>query len=290
MPNNDDATLEAPSTAKRLEKNIAGDVTAAMTAAVAVSPVMTIIDRLVGEYQLRIQFRNSCWYRAVVENAACQRPLLVSARASLCSLLRRPRQFFMTRPFFAMFFLYMGTYFTANSIDTVSSYTQSLPAVSAASSSVKFLAVTSVNVVLALNKDSSFARSFGTPSSRSRPLPLTSYIPFLMRDGLTLFATFNVPSLLAPKLPDTVTCCMSKLSIAQLLAPAASQFLTTPLHLLGLDFYYRSEKMVSWKRVEAAKTAWLSTSLARACRIVPAYGVGGVINNNMKIYITKLLD
>ncbi|KAL9076447.1 MAG: hypothetical protein Q9157_003656 [Trypethelium eluteriae] len=187
-----------------------------------------------------------------------------------------------------MFFLYMGTYLTANTIDTMSSYKQGLPAASATSSSAKFLAVTSVNVGLALNKDSVFARSFGTQSSRSRSLPLISYIPFLMRDAITLFATFNVPSLLALKLPDTVECCMSKLSTAQLVAPAASQFLTTPLHLLGLDLYYRSGKLSSFERVKAAKKAWLSTSLARACRIVPAYGVGGVINNNMKIYIADL--
>ncbi|KAF2230751.1 hypothetical protein EV356DRAFT_561343 [Viridothelium virens] len=268
MPN-DDTTLRAPSTAEWLARSLAGDVTAAVTAAAAVSPIMTVIDR------------------AVVENAAGQCPLLASTRASLRTLVRRPRQFFMTRSFSAMFFLYMGTYLTANTIDTMSSYKQGLPAASATSSSAKFLAVTSVNVGLALNKDSVFARSFGTQSSRSRSLPLISYIPFLMRDAITLFATFNVPSLLALKLPDTVECCMSKLSTAQLVAPAASQFLTTPLHLLGLDLYYRSGKLSSFERVKAAKKAWLSTSLARACRIVPAYGVGGVINNNMKMYMTK---
>ena len=236
-----------------------------------------------------MQLTSLCCYRAVVENTAGQHSLLASIRASLTSLVRRPREFFMTRSFCAMFLLYVGTYFTANSIDIVSSYEQSLPAMMTTTSSAKFLAVTSVNVVLALNKDSVFARSFGMPSSRSRPLPLKCYIPFLTRDGLTLFATFNVPPSIAPKLPDIVERCMSKLSIAQLIAPAASQFLTTPLHLLGLDLYNRSGSIGFWKRIKAAKKAWLSTSVARACRIVPAYGVGGVINNDMKMYMARSL-
>ena len=195
----------------------------------------------------------------------------------------------MTRSFYAMLFLYLGTYFTANSIDIVSSYNKDPPAMVTTTSSSRFLAITSVNVVLALNKDSIFARSFGTLSSRSCRLPLISYIPFLMRDGLTLFATFNVPSSIASKLPDIVECRMSKLSVAQIVAPAASQFLTTPLHLPGLDLYYRSRSLGFWERIKAVKTAWLSTSLARACRILPAYGVGGVINNDMKIRMVRLM-
>ena len=52
MPNDNDATLEAPGTAKGLANRLAVDATAAMTAAVAVSPMMTIIDRLESKIQL----------------------------------------------------------------------------------------------------------------------------------------------------------------------------------------------------------------------------------------------
>ena len=45
MPDDGDQTLEAPGAAKRLANRLAVDVTAAMTAVTAVSPIMTIIDR-----------------------------------------------------------------------------------------------------------------------------------------------------------------------------------------------------------------------------------------------------
>ena len=34
-----------------------------------------------------------------------------------------------------------------------------------------------------------------------------------------------------------------------------------------------------WSKV---RVNWLKTSFARMCRIVPAFGVGGVVNNGMR--------
>ncbi|CAK4030520.1 Hypothetical predicted protein [Lecanosticta acicola] len=243
-----------------------------MTAAVAVTPVMTVIDR------------------AVVEAAAGQSSLMASVRSSLKQMVRQPHKSAAPRPFGAMLLLYAGTYFTANAIDTVSANNEGLRAESTTSSTTKLCAVTGVNVGLALNKDSCFARSFGTAATRSRALPRISYVPFLVRDGITLFATFNLPGRVASSFPDEVEKYMSRLSAAQLIMPAASQFVTTPLHLLGLDLYYRNGKLGFWERVKAAKRAWLSTSLARACRIIPAYGIGGIVNNDSRAYLMMKME
>lgn len=189
-----------------------------------------------------------------------------------------------------MFVLYSLTYLTANTVDTISSYSEDLPASSTTSSTTKFAAVTAVNVGLALYKDATFARSFGSPGSKLRSLPASCYVPFIVRDGITLGATFNIPAAIAPSLPEGVEKYMSRLSVAQLAAPAASQFLCTPLHLYGLNLYYRSGKIGFRERWEFIRRTWWSSSVARACRVVPAYGLGGVLNNNVRKLMMERME
>lgn len=200
-------------------------------------------------------------------------------RCSSRALITRPHSILATRPFGAMGLMYLCTYLTANIFDSLTSFNEARPPASSSSSSMKLAAVTGVNIGLAMNKDSIFARSFGASASASARLPRISYVPFLIRDAMTLYATFNLPQLAAPQLPDAVEIYVGKLSLAQLAFPAASQFITTPLHLLGLDLYNRQGRLGVRERLKAARSAWLSTSVARACRIIPAYGVGGVLNN-----------
>lgn len=79
---------------------------------------------------------------------------------------------------------------------------------------------------------------------------------------------------------------MSALSAAQFIAPAALQLFSTPLHLLGLDLYNREGgkgKEVSWaSRMGKVRKDWLGSAVARMGRIVPAFGVGGVVNMNVR--------
>lgn len=260
------------------------DATAAITAAVSVSPIMMILDRSVPD-QLEPASQQLTPFRAVIERAAKQRTISTSIQSSIKSLFCRPHQILISKPFGAMLLLYAGTYFTANTIDTISSFQQGLPPQTTTSTTTKFIAVTTMNIGLALNKDSIYARSFGTVASRSRLLPPISYIPFLIRDGITLYATFNLPPLVAPTLPNSLEAYLSKLTAAQLILPAASQFITTPSHLLGLDLYYRNGSMGISERLRVIRSGWFYTSLARACRIVPAYGLGGVMNNESRRFM-----
>lgn len=67
------------------------------------------------------------------------------------------------------------------------------------------------------------------------------------------------------------------MSIAQFLAPAGIQIFSTPLHLLGLDLYNR--KSAAWgERMEKVGKEWGKSTAARMGRIIPAFGVGGVVN------------
>ncbi len=154
----------------------------------------------------------------------------------------------------------------------------------------KFFATTSVNMSLCLYKDSQFARMFGPPpgvaGTVKRAMPAASYALFAIRDSLTIFASFNLPPLIAPILPisEEVEKQVSRASVAQFLAPAGIQLLSTPLHLWGLDLYNRPMgNGVGWRaRVGRVSRDWLGSSLARMGRVLPAFGVGGLVNSGVR--------
>ena len=209
-------------------------------------------------------------------------------KTSVSILVRRPWQLIQTRPFRLMLLLYGSTYFTANTIDTVSSHMDGAPADSVTASWTKLGAVSAVNVGLSVYKDSQFARAFGRVSARS--LPPASFATFAVRDGLTLFATFNCPQMVAPFLPKSMDVVVSRLTIAQVTLPAAMQTLATPLHLLALDLYNRNGK-VPWRdRMKRVIRTYTPATLARMCRIVPAYGLGGVVNLRVRSRLMNYLE
>lgn len=188
--------------------------------------------------------------------------------------------------------LYFGTYFTANSIDTVSSTVHSTPLETTTSGTAKFVATSSANLALCLYKDSRFTQLFGSSTSAARPVPLPTFALFTVRDCLTIFASFNLPPLLAPHLDqhlsDGVRKYASAASVAQFVTPAAVQIFSTPLHLLGLDLYNRpngAARVPVWGadgRVQKVVQDWGMSSIARMCRIVPAFGIGGVVNAKVR--------
>ncbi|KAF2196038.1 hypothetical protein GQ43DRAFT_384186 [Delitschia confertaspora ATCC 74209] len=242
------------------------DAVAAGTAGVLVAPVITAIDR------------------GIIENASGRNTLGASLRVSLSQIVFRPHHFFFSKPFALIYSLYFGTYLTANAIDTVQSTIHNKPATTTTAGTPKFLATSTANLALCLYKDNRFTQIFGTASA-SRPVPLPTFALFTIRDCLTIFASFNLPPLLAPSLSlhmsSNLQNHLSAISIAQFVTPAAVQIVSTPLHLLGLDLYNRQG--VGWKeRVGRVGRDWGISCLARMGRIVPAFGVGGVVNMKVR--------
>lgn len=127
---------------------------------------------------------------------------------------------------------------------------------------------------------------FGAPVpllGAANKMPKISYALFAARDSLTIFASFNLPPLISPLLPLGVSAerYISRASAAQYLAPAGIQLLSTPLHLLGLDLYNRPR--VGFRdRIGRIARDWGGASMARVGRVVPAFGVGGVINGTVR--------
>ncbi|MCJ1277287.1 hypothetical protein MMC21_005098 [Puttea exsequens] len=257
---------------KDLPWRVTSDITAAACASGLVAPVITIIDR------------------AIIENASNRSTLRASFLNSTYSLLTRPYRFLTSKPALLISMLYFCTYATANTVDTFSSTLSNKPAETVSPGPAKFLATTGVNMSLCLYKDSQFAKMFGPPptigGTVKRAIPAASYGLFALRDSLTIFASFNLPPLVAPLLPlsKEVEKQVSRASVAQFLAPAGIQLLSTPLHLWGLDLYNRPMgNGTPWRaRVGRVGRDWFGSSLARMGRIVPAFGVGGVVNNGVR--------
>ncbi|KAL7786334.1 hypothetical protein V8C37DRAFT_392367 [Trichoderma ceciliae] len=250
-----------------LARRLGADATSAACAGALIAPIITIIDR------------------SIMENASGRNALVDSLRSSLRTLFFRPQTLLLSRPCALVFALYGGTYMTANSLDTAASTITNRPASTVTSGPGKFAASSAANVGLCVYKDQVFVRLFGPLGAVPRPVPLPSYALFTIRDCLTIFASFNLPPLLAPwidsRLSDKMRSHISGLTTAQFLAPASVQLFSTPIHLLGLDMYNRPNG--SWReRWDVVRSNWLVSTGARMCRIIPAFGVGGIVNLKMR--------
>jgi hypothetical protein len=220
-----------------------------------------------------------------MENASGRNTIKASLLGSFRQLLTRPHTVVFSKPIALICMLYGGTYLTANTLDTLTSTVQNKPATLVTSGGTKFAASSTANIGLCLFKDQAFARMFG-PGGTPRAVPGPSYFLFTARDCMTIFASFNIPPLLGPvlnsRLSSEVQARVSGQTVAQFLAPAGVQLLSTPMHLLGLDLYNRAGNVSVADRWAMVRKNWAVSAAARICRIVPAFGFGGVVNAKVR--------
>lgn len=137
------------------------------------------------------------------------------------------------------------------------------------------------NVGLSVAKDRAFTRMFGKGSAK--PLPIPSYMLFGARDSLTILAGFSLPPIISKEFIQPVFHIPKKTAdvISQLTVPCVMQFISTPLHLLGLHLYnYRQSDGAS--RLANIRHFYWGTAFARIGRIFPAFGIGGVVNRQLR--------
>lgn len=229
--------------------------TCGLIAAASISPFVAIVDQ------------------SIISNASGRKKLLDCIKQEFLTLSFRPLKFVKQPAFLWVFGVYSATYVTGNSIEwTCNQWERS-------SFFPKFAGSSLVNVSLSVMKDRSFTRLFGV--SNPKPLPLGSYGLFSTRDSLTVLAGFSLPPLVAKELEQKFSLHSStSLSLSQLFVPCAMQFFSAPLHLLGLDLYNNTHSFQ--KRVAFIRREYWSTSFARISRILPAYGIGGIINRKLR--------
>ncbi|KAI9257961.1 hypothetical protein BDA99DRAFT_440901 [Phascolomyces articulosus] len=231
------------------------DVAAAATSSAMVSPFIAVVDR------------------SIIENANGKTPLGKGLVQGFRTIFTEPLKFAGSSQFRLVFGLYFSTYITANVMDTTS---ERMGITGTTAAWYKFIATSVVNMGLCIYKDRSFTRMFGATATRA--LPMFTYFCFAARDSMTIAASFNAPVYFSAWLQENYEMDPHNSKItAQLVCPASIQFLSTPIHLLGLDLYNRPTA-TSTQRAGLIRKEYFKSALARIGRIGPAFGIGGVGN------------
>ncbi|KAJ5486253.1 hypothetical protein N7530_000553 [Penicillium desertorum] len=291
-------------TKSRMAELLAADVVVAAGSATLITPAVMIFDRL------------------VVEKSFYNQPLFPAFRRHLWFSLTQPATFLTSRPSLLVWSLYTATFATANASETILS--KWYPKIDHAIAGMTTFASTFiVNSSVGIWKDVKFAQLFGhsntsvpttnnttppsptsTPASTSTSnttststsktarsigrtrIPVATYSAFLVRDALTIFGSFSLPAMVSASIPDSIASQeYLKILIAQLAIPASIQLVSTPIHLLGLDLYNRPQVMPTKDRINRVSRDWIGASLLRMCRIIPAFGIGGFVNTEGRLYL-----
>jgi hypothetical protein len=279
--NNNQTNLAATVPAElNLASKLAGDVVIGTGVTFLVAPFLTVVDK------------------AIVESAAGRRTIVESGVESLRGIFYNPKQYFKSPTFLMMWGVYAATYSTANSLKTISEhqdYWKSHAAGEAKGISGKpvlghmgvFLGTTLVNSSSALLKDQAYAKMFGT-NSTNIVVPKLSYAFWIARDFAVIGSSFVLPDLVSGHVAKTWDIDeKSAKSISQLVLPVAAQFVASPLHYVGLDVYNRDLSGKSWPDAVRDRSMFLYRGIgpviaARIARIAPGYGIGGVLNTNLR--------
>lgn len=206
---------------------------------------------------------------------------------------KKPQAFIRSKPFQLVFGVYFATYATANLLDSSYAAKNNLPLSTQSSTSTKLICTTAVSTTTCIYKDGRLARIFGSAAKSAR-VPLRSYALFTLRDAVTIHASFTLPVAVAPRLAQFAS--TSKLGYyfealksesislktSQMALPAITQFLTTPIHLLGLDYHNNRGRIDFRNRVSTILNGVRVAIPLRILRIVPAFGVGNVVNTSMR--------
>ncbi|CAB9506484.1 Inherit from euNOG: Conserved hypothetical protein [Seminavis robusta] len=232
---------------------VISDVLAAAGTAFCVAPAISILDQ------------------AIVQNASGTKSLGASLKDSVASMVRRPATFVRSPAFLLLWGVYGGTYVAVN---LATSVCDKANATDHERHMVKFLGVSTVNIGLNVSKDKVFAKMFG--QGTPRPVPMKSIGTFALRDSMTVFASFNLAPVVAESLAGAEVA--GARTVAQLFCPVAMQWLSAPLHLLGLNWYNQPTVASSGERRSFIQKEYFTTALARSARIFPAFGVAPLIN------------
>ena len=229
-----------------------------------VAPLITIIDQ------------------SIFSNASGKEPMGQCIKNNFKLLFTKPSKILGSTQFRFIWFVYAGTYIVANTTETLCTRNDIdwyYP---------KFFASSAANIGLSLIKDKAFMKMFGVVEPK--PIPMSSYALFGMRDSITVGASFNLPPKLSAIMQEKYSYSKNFSDTAtQLITPCACQLLSSPLHLLGMDLYNTPSNTVNG-RIRFIAREYVKTTAARISRIFPAFGIGGVANRTFRNYGNEILD
>jgi len=224
---------------------------AGTTAAVVVAAPMTIIDKAI----IRAQFRKTSLTHATT---SLSRELFTGVTPWNPALN-------------IMFKVYGATYLTAN-------LTEAICHDMGVEASTPTAVLTSlVNCAMIAWKDKEYSKFYQTKNMDN--FPKISYGLFAIRDGLTIISSFNLKHKARHVLQDEYGYSHNQAElIASFGVPMFAQLFSTPAHILALDIFDNPVSTMK-NRMSAIAKGYFSVCSGRVLRIIPAFGMGGYIND-----------
>ncbi|KAF5536649.1 transcriptional regulatory [Fusarium mexicanum] len=230
-----------------LGRDLVGDVAAAMVSSAFVTPAVVLLDR------------------ALVEKSSFNQPIIEGLRRHSTHYFKKPVSFIFSRPFGIVWVLCAATFGTANATETVASTLNST-----SMSSFSSVPISLVNVPIGIWKDLKLAQIYSSQTTKGakvrqvvQGISRASMTAFLIRDSAAMFGSFTLPTMLASAVPDSVfTSAHGKIMATQATVPILSQFVSTPVHLLGLDYYNRNGGATLMERLSRIRADIMPATIA----------------------------
>mmetsp|Transcript_18587 Transcript_18587/g.46382 ORF Transcript_18587/g.46382 Transcript_18587/m.46382 type:complete len:313 (+) Transcript_18587:373-1311(+) len=150
-----------------LQYRLGSDFASAATATLGLSPFVCVIDK------------------SIISNASGRQTLRECLKENFALLFTRPHKFARLPEYHYIYGVYFMTYISANFTDTIcrhNGYDPMYPV---------FVATSLANMGCSIAKDRAFTRMFSVLAN-PKPLPIPSYLLFMVRDTLTIAGSFTL--------------------------------------------------------------------------------------------------
>lgn len=142
----------------------------------------------------------------------------------------------------------------------------------------KFWFVTAVNGGLSVFwKDPGLARLFGKAATK---MPPTVYAWWTVRDMIHMLGAAVAPDYCEQRFKWT----KDQWRVAQVTFPLAVQLITTPVHLLGLDYYNEKESTLS-QRLARVRASYFGSVGIRMIRMFAPWSIGLLITRDLRDWL-----
>lgn len=250
-----------------LSLKLISDLSAASLAAMVAAPFVTIVDKLIIQ-----QMTNSINIGKGIKN-------------ELKSLFLNPIKFIRRPEFLMVWGVYSLTYLTANCSDTL---TENLNYSENNRQLIKLGSTTLANMSACILKDRAFTIKYGL--NNASHFPISTYNLFFIRDIMSIGASFNLPNMMAENVSNKFNISKENAEVfSQFFLPGLFQFVSTPIHLLAIDYYNRPN--IKFKnRINLINNSYNSAVSARIMRLTWSFGLGGITNNYFRKYFNRNLE
>jgi hypothetical protein len=229
------------------------ELSSALISSAIVSPIMTILDTSI----IRSQMTKHGFIRSYSNTIRDYAKGVISFR----------------RPFFVMNGVYGSTYATAN-------LTELFCKKNGMDHKIPTFALTSiVNILTIAYKDKEYSKIF---DQKKNIFPKISYGLFALRDSMTIGSCFIIKQDVVSYLQHSWKIPHNTADLfASLFVPMTAQIFSTPIHIYSLDIYQRPNATFK-ERIENIMKMYHSVCFGRIIRIIPAFCIGGFINDMIR--------